>query len=81
MDLAKVVSCEKAYESIEGEWVLGKGYVDNETQNDVRTFYTYLWQRHKDIIYSKYHFDLLTESLREKFEKLNLPNHFRISDI
>jgi len=46
-----------------------------ETQNDVRTFYNYLWQRHKDIIYSKYHFDLLTESLREKFEKLNLPTN------
>lgn len=49
--------------------------VCNETQNDVRTFYNYLWQRHKDIIYSKYHFDLLTESLREKFEKLNLPTN------
>jgi carbamoyl-phosphate synthase small subunit len=26
MDLAKVVSCEKAYEFTEGEWALGKGY-------------------------------------------------------
>jgi len=49
--------------------------VDGETQNDVRTFYNYLWQRHKDIIYSKSHFDLLTESLREKFEQLNLPTN------
>ena len=26
MDLAKVVSCKKAYEFTEGEWALGKGY-------------------------------------------------------
>ncbi len=49
--------------------------VSNETQNDVRTFYNYLWLRHKDIIYSKSHFNLLTESLREKFEQLNLPTN------
>ena len=49
--------------------------VENDTQNDVRTFYNYLWQRHKDIIYSKSHFNLLTDSLREKFEQLNLPTN------
>lgn len=32
MDLAKVVSCKKAYEFTEGEWVLGKGYVGNQAQ-------------------------------------------------
>ncbi len=49
--------------------------VSEDTQNDVKTYYNYLWQKHKDIIYSKTHFDLLTESLREKFEKLNLPTN------
>ena len=29
MDLAKVVSCKKAYEFSDGEWQLGKGYVGN----------------------------------------------------
>ena len=29
MDLAKVVSCKKAYEFSEGEWQLGKGYISN----------------------------------------------------
>ena len=32
MDLAKVVSCEKAYEFTEGEWVLGEGY--NQPKNN-----------------------------------------------
>ena len=49
--------------------------VCDETQNDVRTYYNYLWRSHKDIIYSKEHFNLLTESLREKFELLNLPTN------
>ena len=46
--------------------------ISEETQNDIRTYYSYLWQRHKDIIYSKSHFDLLSLSLREKFEQFNL---------
>lgn len=29
MDLAKVVSCKKAYEFNDGEWALGKGFVSN----------------------------------------------------
>jgi carbamoyl-phosphate synthase small subunit len=29
MDLAKVVSCKKAYEFSDGEWALGKGFVSN----------------------------------------------------
>ncbi|MEQ1598797.1 MAG: glutamine-hydrolyzing carbamoyl-phosphate synthase small subunit [Methylotenera sp.] len=30
MDLAKVVSCKKAYEFTEGEWALGKGFAKSE---------------------------------------------------
>jgi hypothetical protein len=43
-----------------------------EVQNNVRVYYDYLWQRHKDVIYGKDHFDLLSNTLREKFEKFNL---------
>ena len=46
--------------------------IDREVRNDVIVYYDYLWQRHKDIIYGKTHFDLLSKSLREKFEKFNL---------
>jgi hypothetical protein len=44
------------------------GYI----QNDIRVYYDYLWQRHKDHIYGKSHFSLLSKSLRERFELLNL---------
>ena len=33
MDLAKVVTCQKAYEFTEGEWVLGKGFANVATPN------------------------------------------------
>ena len=46
--------------------------IDQEVKNDVVVYYDYLWQRHKDIIYGKHHFNLLSKSLREKFEKFNL---------
>lgn len=46
--------------------------INTDVQNDVTVYYDYLWQRHKDVIYGKYHFDLLSKSLREKFEKFNL---------
>jgi hypothetical protein len=46
--------------------------IEKEVQNDVIVYYDYLWQRHKDIIYGKHHFNLLSKSLREKFEKFNL---------
>jgi hypothetical protein len=41
-------------------------------QDDVTVYYDYLWQQHKDMIYGKHHFDLLSKSLREKFENFNL---------
>jgi hypothetical protein len=46
--------------------------IEKEVRNDVIVYYDYLWQRHKDIIYGKHHFSLLSKSLREKFEKFNL---------
>lgn len=46
--------------------------IDVNVQNDVRVYYDYLWQRHKDVIYGKHHFNLLSKSLREKFENFNL---------
>ncbi len=49
--------------------------ISEEIQKDVITFYDYLWLRHKDVVYGKQHFDLLSNSLREKFEKLNLPGN------
>jgi hypothetical protein len=49
--------------------------VSEEIQQDVRIYYDYLWLRHKDVVYGKQHFDLLSNSLREKFEKLNLPGN------
>jgi hypothetical protein len=49
--------------------------IDSYTQNDVAIYYDYLWQRHKDIIYGKEHFSLLSDSLREKFENMNLLNN------
>jgi hypothetical protein len=49
--------------------------VNSQTQEDVKIYFNYLWQRHKDVIYGKHHFDLLSKSLREKFERLNLPGN------
>ncbi len=49
--------------------------VDRNTMKDVKIYFDYIWQRHKDVIYGKYHFDLLSKSLREKFERLNLPGN------
>lgn len=49
--------------------------VHNTTMLDVKIYYDYMWQRHKDVIYGKHHFDLLSKSLREKFERLNLPGN------
>jgi hypothetical protein len=49
--------------------------VNSVTQEDVKIYFNYLWQRHKDVIYGKHHFDLLSKSLREKFERLNLPGN------
>ncbi len=46
--------------------------METDVQNDVTIYYDYLWQRHKDVIYGKEHFDLLSKSLREKFENFNL---------
>jgi hypothetical protein len=46
--------------------------VGKDVQNNVRVYYDYLWQRHKDVIYGKHHFDLLSKSLRERFENYNL---------
>jgi hypothetical protein len=46
--------------------------IDKEVRNDVIVYYDYLWQRHKDIIYGKHHFNLLSKSLTEKFENFNL---------
>jgi hypothetical protein len=46
--------------------------IEVNVQNDVRVYYDYLWQRHKDVIYGKHHFNLLSKSLREKFENFNL---------
>ena len=46
--------------------------ISMETQNDIRVYYSYLWQRHRDMIYGKQHFNLLSLSLREKFEVMNL---------
>jgi hypothetical protein len=47
--------------------------VDQKTMTDVKIYFDYMWQRHKDVIYGKGHFDQLSRSLREKFERLNLP--------
>ena len=49
--------------------------VSETTQLDLKVYYDYLWQRHKDIIYGKGHFGILSRSLRERFEILNLPNN------
>ena len=49
--------------------------IPNSVQNDIRIYYDYLWQRHKDVIYGKHHFNLLSRSLREKFERKNLPGN------
>jgi hypothetical protein len=49
--------------------------VSVQTQTDLKVYYDYLWQRHKDIIYGKRHFAILSESLRERFENLNLPHN------
>lgn len=49
--------------------------VSPQTQTDLKVYYDYLWQRHKDIIYGKRHFSILSRSLRERFEILNLPNN------
>ncbi len=49
--------------------------VSVQTQIDLKVYYDYLWQRHKDIIYGKGHFAILSRSLRERFEVLNLPNN------
>lgn len=49
--------------------------VSVQTQVDLKVYYDYLWQRHKDIIYGKGHFGILSRSLRERFEILNLPNN------
>lgn len=46
--------------------------INKDVQNDVSVYYDYLWLRHKDIIYGKSRFDLLSISLREKFETMNL---------
>jgi hypothetical protein len=46
--------------------------INGDIRNDVRVYYDYLWQRHKDVIYGKGHFSLLSNSLRERFELLNL---------
>lgn len=49
--------------------------IPEEIQSDISCYYDYLWQRHKDIIYGKHHFNLLSRSLREKFERMNLPGN------
>jgi hypothetical protein len=49
--------------------------VSAQTQTDLKVYYDYIWQRHKDIIYGKGHFSILSKSLRERFENLNLPNN------
>lgn len=49
--------------------------IPESIQMDIQTYYDYLWQRHKDIIYGKHHFNLLSRSLREKFERMNLPGN------
>ena len=49
--------------------------VSPQTQVDLKVYYDYLWQRHKDIIYGKLHFAILSRSLRERFEILNLPKN------
>jgi hypothetical protein len=49
--------------------------INHYTQTDARVYYDYLWQRHKDVIYGKNHFSLLSKSLREKFENMNLTNN------
>jgi hypothetical protein len=46
--------------------------ISQNTMDEVKLYFDYLWQRHKDVIYGKDHFDLLNKSLREKFERLNL---------
>lgn len=49
--------------------------IPEEIQTNIRCYYDYLWQRHKDVIYGKHHFGLLSRSLREKFERMNLPGN------
>ena len=49
--------------------------ISDEIQKDVRIYYDYLWLRHKDVVYGKHHFELLSNSLRQKFEKYNLPGN------
>lgn len=49
--------------------------VSTQVTKDVKIYYDYLWQRHKDLISGKGNFYLLSKSLREKFERLNLPGN------
>ena len=49
--------------------------VSSEVVNGVKIYYDYLWQRHKDLISGKSNFYLLSKSLREKFEQINLPGN------
>jgi hypothetical protein len=49
--------------------------VSGQVVHDVKIYYDYLWQRHKDLITGKSNFYLLSKSLREKFERLNLPGN------
>jgi hypothetical protein len=46
--------------------------ISQDTMDEVKLYFDYLWQRHKDVIYGKDHFELLNKSLRERFERLNL---------
>lgn len=49
--------------------------IDETLQDEIQCYYDYIWQRHKDKIYGKHQFKLLSKSLREKFETMNLPGN------
>jgi hypothetical protein len=46
--------------------------ISQDTMSDVKLYFEYLWQRQKDVVYGKEHFNLLNKSLRQKFEQMNL---------
>lgn len=49
--------------------------VNGQTKKDVKIYYDYIWQRHKDMVSGKSHFSLLTNSLRKQFEEYNLKGY------
>ncbi len=44
----------------------------NEVGNNIKFYYEYLWQRHKEVVYGKHHFDLLSNTMKNRFEKFHL---------